>query len=511
MEDGARRLLALLGLAILFEGYGRSLPSTTLAEIGSDLRVGSSDLSFALAFVAAGALGVILLGALADRIGRRRVLLVCIAGYGLLGTLTGLAHTLPVFVGWQAAARMFQEGALTTAAVVATEEMPAARRGAAQGVLGLVNQLGAGIAGLALAIVRVVPGGWRGLMVLNLAPLAALPFLRRALPESHRWSTEKRAVRRPLPRSYHARLAAAVAVAFLAMSYDVAGFAFTAYLPISEHGWSPAATSAMIIIAGGLGLPGWWVGGEVADRLGRRPGAILFLLGLTAAEMVFFRLGTSGVVARLRRHGLQPVGQDRRAAHLDDRAVSDRVAGERVVVALGRGHAGRHRRPHARGNARATRRGHRPGAHAGGERRRPGGRWQPPAPGDPRTRAGSDRAGSVTDHPSDGSPVSGRSADRRTRPAGRHAGQQRAGLLRAEHAEDRLLRLRARLERERARGTGERAARGGAREAAEERQRVGRRHRAALARPLHPAGRTPGHREAHRGRDVDAEVTRCCR
>jgi MFS family permease len=295
VEEGAQRLLALLGLAILFEGYGRSLPSTMLAEIGSDLNVTSSDLSFALALIAAGALGVILLGGLADRIGRRRVLLVCIAGYGVLGALTGLARTLPVLVAWQAAARMFQEGALTTAAVVATEEMPAARRGAAQGVLGLVNQLGAGISGLALAIVRVVPGGWRGLMVLNLAPLAALPFLRRALPESHRWSAEKRAARTPLPRSYHARLAAAVAVAFLAMSYDVAGFAFTAYVPITEHGWSPAATSAMIIIAGGLGLPGWWVGGEVADRLGRRPGAIVFLLGLTVAETVFFLLGTSGL------------------------------------------------------------------------------------------------------------------------------------------------------------------------------------------------------------------------
>src|SRR5262249_59745423 len=112
---------------------------------------------------------------------------------------------LPVLVAWQAAARMFQESALTAAAVVATEEMPAARRGVAQGVLGLVNQLGAGIAGLALAIVRVVPGGWRGLMVLNLAPLAALPFLRRALPESHRWSAERRAARLPLPRRYPPR------------------------------------------------------------------------------------------------------------------------------------------------------------------------------------------------------------------------------------------------------------------------------------------------------------------
>src|SRR5262249_59190820 len=49
VEDRERRLLALLGLAILFEGYGRSLPSTTLAEIGRGLHGTSGGLSFALA------------------------------------------------------------------------------------------------------------------------------------------------------------------------------------------------------------------------------------------------------------------------------------------------------------------------------------------------------------------------------------------------------------------------------------------------------------------------------
>jgi MFS family permease len=295
VEDGDRRLLALLGLAICFEGYGRSLPSIALAQIGRDLDASSSALSFALALVAAGALGVIILGRLADTIGRRNVLLACIAGYGTLGALTGLAHALPAFVAWQAAARMFQEGALTTAAVIATEEMPAARRGIAQGVLGFVNQLGAGIAGLALAGIQLVPGEWRGLFVANLVPLAALPFLSRALPESRRWTAKGRAARGRLPARYHGRVVVAVAVAFLAMSYDIAGFAFTTYVPITDHGWSPAHTSAMIIVAGGLGLPGWWVGGTLADRLGRRPCAVVFLIGLSIAEATFFQLGTAAL------------------------------------------------------------------------------------------------------------------------------------------------------------------------------------------------------------------------
>jgi MFS transporter, AAHS family, 3-hydroxyphenylpropionic acid transporter len=293
--DGARRLLALLGLAIVFEGYGRSLPSVALATIGADLGVGSSALSFALALTACGALGVVLLGWLGDRFGRRTLLLAAVAGYAILGAATASARTLAALVVWQAAARMFQDGALTGAAVIAAEEMPPERRGAAQGMLGLMNQLGAGFASLCLAGIDAVPGRWRGLMLLNIAPLVFLPVLARALPESRRWSRQAHAARSRLPARYRGRLLAGLVLAFLAMSYDVAGFAFTAYVPMTEHGWSPAAVSAMLIIAGGIGLPGWWIGGTLADRVGRRPCMIVFLVGLTLAEVAFFRLGAAAL------------------------------------------------------------------------------------------------------------------------------------------------------------------------------------------------------------------------
>jgi putative MFS transporter len=51
----------------------------------------------------------------------------------------------------------------------------------------------------------------------------------------------------------------------------------------------------MLIVAGGLGLPGWWIGGTLADRFGRRPCAVGFLVCLTLAEIAFFRLGASAL------------------------------------------------------------------------------------------------------------------------------------------------------------------------------------------------------------------------
>jgi len=81
-------------------------------------------------------------------------------------------------------------------------------------------------------------------------------------------------------------------VTFLAMSYDIAGFTFASYVPVAEHHWSAGAVSALFIGAGGVGLPGWWLGGELADRYGRRVAAGVFFVGLTVAELVFFLGGS---------------------------------------------------------------------------------------------------------------------------------------------------------------------------------------------------------------------------
>jgi len=290
-----RRLLAVLGLAIFFEGYGRSFTTVMLPAIGADLDVPAPALSYALAVVSAGALGILVLGRLTDRFGRRRMLLASVLLYAVLGAATATATALVPLVAWQAAARMFQEGALAAAVVIAVEEMPAAHRGMAQGVLGLLNSLGSGVVAFLLAAVRIIPGGWRGAAVVNAVPLLVLPFLRRAIPESTRWTRAPERRSALVPAGYHGRLAAGLVVMFLAMSYDVAGFAFTTYWAIEHHHWSPARTSALVVVAGGLGLPGFWVGGRLADRVGRRFSAVVFFVGLTLAEALFF-LGGPGAL-----------------------------------------------------------------------------------------------------------------------------------------------------------------------------------------------------------------------
>jgi MFS family permease len=288
VDTGQRRLIALLGLVVFFEGYGRSIVPVTLAYVGRDLGAPSGRLSYALAMIAAGSLGVLMLGPLADRWGRRRLLLVSVVLLALFGAATATAPTLGVLIAWQLLARIFQEGAIFTAALLAAEEMPPARRAAAQGVLGTLEALGTGFAALLLAGIGTVPGGWRGLCLVSLVPVALLPLLRSEIPESRRWRTRRAPTVFIPPPAYRGRVRAALVVVALAMSYDVAAFAFVTYVPITQYGWNAGQASVMFVVAGGLGLPGWSLAGVLADRHGRRRIGALFLVGLTFAEVLFF-------------------------------------------------------------------------------------------------------------------------------------------------------------------------------------------------------------------------------
>jgi len=295
VQDEHRQLLRLLSIALLFEGYGRAFLVITLPYVGTDLGATPAQLSYALALVGVGSFGVLLLGPMADRFGRRRLLLASVTLLSVLGACTAFARSVASLVAWQATARMFQEGALFAGPVIIAEEMPAQSRGAAQGIVGMINSMGAGLCALLLATIALWPGGWRGLSLVSLVPLGFLPFLRRTLPESKRWLARQGGERQPFPAVYRGRLLAAAVVTFLAMSYDIAGFAFSTYLPIHQYGWSPAAASGLIVVAGGLGLPGWWLGGRLADRRGRRTAAAAFFLGLTFAELAFYLLGPTAL------------------------------------------------------------------------------------------------------------------------------------------------------------------------------------------------------------------------
>ena len=290
-----RTLLFLLGAATLFEGYDRFIVSLALPYIGDDLGAEEGTLGIALSLIRVGALASIVLGRLADRHGRRRMLLFTILAYTLATAATGLSRGIVEFVLFQLFATIFLVTELSLAQVVVTEEFPARFRAQGQGILGAFAALGSGLAALLFPVFQASPLGWRGLYFLGILPLLLIAWLRRALPETTRWTEarargETRDIRftEVLAPRWRRRFLVLVAVAMAMTASAGPAFAFASYRATKAFDWSPADVSVMILIGGGLGLAGWFVFGVLAERLGRRVVGVLGLLGGGAATITFY-------------------------------------------------------------------------------------------------------------------------------------------------------------------------------------------------------------------------------
>jgi putative MFS transporter len=290
-----RRLLALLGVATLFEGYDRFIASLALPYIGRDLGASEAELGYALSAIRVGALWSIALGWAADRYGRRRVLLFTVLAYTLATAATGISRSLEAFVVWQLFATIFLTAELALAQVVVAEELPAAMRGRGQGFLGAFAAMGAGVAAMLFPLLQSTALGWRGLYFIGVLPLLVVAYLRRSLPETRRWSHISAApamrqglgelLRRPLRTRFLILNGLAVAVWTAASP----AFGFASYHATNALGWSAGQVSALVVGAGALGMGGWFVLGHTADRFGRRStGAASMLLG-TVAVVAYYR------------------------------------------------------------------------------------------------------------------------------------------------------------------------------------------------------------------------------
>ncbi len=303
-----RTLLLLLGTATLFEGYDRFILVLALPYIAKDLGIVAADVSgpaakaaaegalgWALSAIRGGALLAIPLCLMADRAGRRGILLLTVLGYTAATALTGMSRGLGDLIALQLVATMFLTAELALAQVVIAEEFPASARGFGQGLLGAAAAVGAGLAAALFPVLVQTSFGWRGLYFVGVIPLLIVGYLRRSLPETRRWSELDDAERqsggllRVLVPGLRRRFLVLVALALGGTAAFATAFSFASYRAIDTFGWTPEQVSTMILTAGGLGFWGWIFFGRLSDAVGRRPTAVVALLGAAAAIGAFYR------------------------------------------------------------------------------------------------------------------------------------------------------------------------------------------------------------------------------
>jgi len=234
-----------------------------LIELGaSRARAGT----FLTVYTWASAISAPFMGAVADRFGRRRMLLLSALAFSLFSVLYGLVTQLPLLLGVACLHGFFWSGMLSAAGALITDVIPPARRTEGIGYYGISATASVAVApAIGLAVYR---HGWLALM-LELAALALLLavmalFVREAAAPAREGGAR-------LHEAIRWRVVASASGLFLvAASYG----AITSYAALlaADRGVSPRSlfftVFALTVIATRIVLP------QLVDR-GRRPEHLL--------------------------------------------------------------------------------------------------------------------------------------------------------------------------------------------------------------------------------------------
>ena len=289
-ERGVLLPLCLVGF---FTNYDTGLLTLAAPALADGLDVSIATFGIAVAVIRLAALGSIGTLRLADRFGRRPVLLASVLAFTLVTGLTAVAWTLTAFVILQMLARLFLATEETLSGVVLTEELRADRRGAGIGLLGILSTAGFGLVALLLLAVDSTPLGWRLFYVVALLPLAIVVYLRRNLSETTAYQLAQRGQRLQtswwpdLDAEARGQLWRLLAVLGLVGALTTSAFFYAADLAQNDYGWTGLFT-IVVFAAAPTTLLGYLVGGRCSDRYGRRPVTALAVLASSVGALLVF-------------------------------------------------------------------------------------------------------------------------------------------------------------------------------------------------------------------------------
>jgi putative MFS transporter len=265
---------------------GTSLAATTGLS-GTTLGIG-------LGVIRLASLGTLPISGLADRMGRRRVLLTSVA-LGL--ALTVLAAASPGFWWFVAIVALGRPLLSTTnavAGVVAAEETRTRDRTWAIALVTAGYGIGAGLT----ALLRGLTGGavgFRMLFALSLLPLAALPFLGRLLEEPARFDRVPNPARLTSARALLALTGSPrrqlVVIAGLTFAFSLLSGPTLTYLFLYAEtvlDLAPSRTALAVVAAAPLGAGGLLLGRAAADRIGRVGTAAVAHAGVAVAAAITY-------------------------------------------------------------------------------------------------------------------------------------------------------------------------------------------------------------------------------
>ncbi len=254
----------------------------------------------------ASAVGGVLFGIVADRIGRVKALMGSILIYSVFTGACGLSTTIWQLALFRVLLGLGMGGEWATGAALVSETWPSEHRGKALGFMQSSWAVGYALAAgvTALVLPRFGPNGWRAVFFIGVLPALLTLWIRRRVEEPDIWKAHRQKRDAAAERSDFFEifrppyLRNTVVTTLMNAGTMFAWWGLFTWIPSylalspAEGGWGMSIVQSatwIIIMQAGMWL-GYVSFGFICDRLGRKPTYIFYLFAAAALVLAYSRV-----------------------------------------------------------------------------------------------------------------------------------------------------------------------------------------------------------------------------
>lgn len=289
-----------------------------LSDLATWFHSSISEVSIAIMLtLAVRPIGALLFGRLAEKYGRRPVLMVNILTFSIFEVLSAWSPTFTAFLAFRILYGVAMGGIWGVASSLAMETIPDRSRGLMSGIFQAGYPCGYLVASIIFGLFYSMVG-WRGMFLIGALPILLLPYIWLKVPESPVWlaarERKESTALMPVLRS-HWKLCLYLIVVMACFNFFSHGTQdlYPTFLKV-QHGFDPHTVSIIAISYNIAAMMGGVLFGSLSERIGRKKTIMIaaflslpvlplwafstgsFNIGLGAFLMQFMVQGAWGVV-----------------------------------------------------------------------------------------------------------------------------------------------------------------------------------------------------------------------
>jgi len=275
-------IIAAIVILQVYQGYTLSISGIASPWISKSFDLDQSRLAQLFAWMSVSAFGSLGLSRWADRVGRRRIILLSLFLSPLFSLASALAQGPISFAVYQILISALLGGSVTSGIALLAEELPVKQRARGQAAAATASAVGGVLGYFVIPVLLRLGYSWRWLFAPSVAGILLVWPVARMLPETE-WQEQrskgtvtKSRIYDVFNPIYRRRALALIVTAALSTVAGTAVNGWLYYEAVSIIGLSPERASTLVVSGMLIGMVGFPIGAWSSERFGRVPTVAYF-------------------------------------------------------------------------------------------------------------------------------------------------------------------------------------------------------------------------------------------